>query len=177
MGNININNNRKAGTVILVLWIITVGILLFRFAIELESYIREIGYATPEYVELTSEELEELERGREINESIVVQMAPDDEDNQASNTQSQIENKDFLENNHQTLAKLEKERNLVIAKIILLVVYLVLGIVVFVRLRNKENTRAIIFASLALINVIVLFMLPEMFIPSSPYSIKYITNA
>lgn len=173
----NVNNKKIAGIGVFILWVITVGMLLFRFAIELESYIREIGYATPEYVELTSEELEELERGREINESIVAQMAPDDEDNQASNTQSQIENKDFLENNHQTLAKLEKERNLVIAKIILLVVYLVLGIVVFVRLRNKENTRAIIFASLALINVMVLFMLPEMFIPSSPYSIRYITNA
>lgn len=177
MGNITNNNKKTAGIGVFILWVITVGILLFRFAIELESYIREIGYATPEYVELTSEELEKLERSREINESIVAQMAPDDEDNQASNTQSQIENKDFLENNHQTLAELEKERNLVIAKIILLVVYLVLGIVVFVRLRNKENTRAIIFASLALINVIVLFMLPEMFIPSSPYSIRYITNA
>lgn len=173
----NVNSKNIAGIGVFILWVITVGMLLFRFAIELEFYIREIGYATPEYVELTSEELEELERGREINESIVAQMAPDDEDNQASNTQSQIENKDFLENNHQTLAKLEKERNLVIAKIILLVVYLVLGIVVFVRLRNKENTRAIIFASLALINVMVLFMLPEMFIPSSPYSIRYITNA
>lgn len=177
MGNIANNNKKIAGIGVFILWVFTVGMLLFRFAIELESYIREIGYATPKYVELTSEELEELERGREINESIVAQMAPDDEDNQESNTQSQIENKDFLGNNHQTLAKLEKERNLVIAKIILLVVYLVLGIVVFVRLRNKENTRAIIFASLALINVMVLFMLPEMFIPSSPYSIRYITNA
>lgn len=173
----NVNSKKIARIGVFILWVITVGMLLFRFAIELESYIREIGYATPEYVELTSEELEELERGGEINESIVAQIAPDDEDNQASNTQSQIENKDFLENNHQTLAKLEKERNLVIAKIILLVMYLVLGIVVFVRLRNKENTRTIIFASLALINVMVLFMLPEMFIPSSPYSIRYITNA
>lgn len=39
----NVNSKKRAGIGVFILWIITVGMLLFRFAIELESYIREIG--------------------------------------------------------------------------------------------------------------------------------------
>ncbi len=177
MGNIIYKNKNNAGLGILILWMFTIGMFIFRFGMELDSYIRQIEYATPKFVELTDEELEERERKREITESFLMEIPIESESSQTSDNQSQDDYSDILEEYNQELAELKKERNFVIAEIAIMVFYLIIGTIAFVRLRNKEKARAIIFAVLALINALIFFMLPEMFVPSNPYNIIYVTNA
>lgn len=170
-----INNKKTNRIAILIIWILTIVLLIFRTAFELRNCEVEIGYATPVYVELTDEEIEDLKKSEETVESIVAQIKPDDEEKQDSNLLSRIELL-YFKAYPRSLEALKVLRIILILKLVLAPIYLVGGIVGFIILRRKGKETIRIFTVLALINVAVLILTP-FFIASSPYSIRHITNA